>query len=172
MRDNVSARTGGETKALVVEDEFFIADELRRNPTTPGLLVLGPVSSNEDALDLLEQELPDIAVLDVHLGGARVSPVAAKLRQFNVPFVLATASPDHELASDPVLAGALNLGKPTDMDRLIETVRKLVKWRSPRRRAPNDECLSVAGRRRSCRCWRHRRHSGSCSRRASRTRST
>ena len=128
MSQNVSARAGGDTKVLVVEDEFFIADELRRNLTTAGLLVLGPVSSNEDALDLLEQELPDIAVLDVHLGGgARVSPVAAKLRQLNVPFVLATASSAHELASDPVLAGAVNLGKPTDMGRLIETVRKLVK---------------------------------------------
>ncbi|WP_434733642.1 response regulator [Rhizobium sp. YTUHZ044] len=126
MSDIVDTRAGA-TKVLVVEEEFFIADELRRKLTAAGLRVLGPVSSNEHALDLLEQERPDVAVLDVHLGGARATPVAAKLRQLNIPFVLATASPAHELASDPVLAGAVILEKPTDFGLLIETVRRAVK---------------------------------------------
>ncbi|MDO3434642.1 response regulator [Rhizobium sp. CBN3] len=126
MSDAVDARAEGET-VLVVEDEFFIADELRRNLTAAGLRVLGPVSSNKDALDLLEEERPDVAVLDVHLGGARATSVAAKLRQLNIPFVLATASPAHELASDPVLAGAVILEKPTNFGRLIEAVRRVIK---------------------------------------------
>ncbi|MBX5154737.1 response regulator [Rhizobium lentis] len=126
MSDIVDKRAGA-TKVLVVEDEFFIADELRRKLTAAGLQVLGPVSSNERALDLLEQDRPDVAVLDVHLGEARVTAVAAKLRQLNVPIVLATASPAHELASDPVLAGAVILEKPTDFGLLIETVRRAVK---------------------------------------------
>ncbi|MBX5222366.1 response regulator [Rhizobium sp. NLR8a] len=125
MSEIVDTRAGA-TKVLVVEDEFFIADELRRKLTAAGLRVLGPVSSNEHALDLLEQERPDVAVLDVHLGGARATPVAAKLRQLNIPFVLATASPAHELAS-PVLADAVILEKPTDFGLLIETVRRVVK---------------------------------------------
>ncbi|MBW9063360.1 response regulator [Rhizobium herbae] len=116
----------GQTKVLVVEDEFFIADDLRRSLTAAGLRVLGPVASNEDAFGVLEQELPDCAVLDVHLGRTRVSPVATKLRQLNIPFVLTTASPAHELASDPALASAINLGKPTNLNRLIETIRQLV----------------------------------------------
>ncbi|MBX4885370.1 response regulator [Rhizobium bangladeshense] len=127
MSGTFEARAGGETKVLVVEDEFFIADELRRKLTAAGLLVLGPVSSNEGALDLLEQQRPAIAVLDIHIGGTRVNPVAAKLRQLNVPFVLATASSPHEIASDPVLAGAVILEKPTDLDRLIEIVRRVIK---------------------------------------------
>jgi len=126
VSDIVDTRAGA-TKVLVVEDEFFIADELRRKLTAAGLQVLGPVSSNERALDLLEQDRPDVAVLDVHLGEARVTSVAAKLRQLNIPFVLATASPAHELASDPVLAGAVILEKPTDFGLLIETVRRAVK---------------------------------------------
>ncbi|MBB4238952.1 response regulator [Rhizobium esperanzae] len=127
MSNAVDTRAGTEIKVLVVEDEFFIADELRGNLTAAGFLVLGPASSNEDALDLLEQERPDVAVLDVHLGEATVNPVAAKLRQMNVPFVLTTASPAHELASDPDLAGAVILPKPTDFGRLVEILRNLAR---------------------------------------------
>ncbi|WP_434729922.1 response regulator [Rhizobium binae] len=80
MSDSVDARAKGETTILVVEDEFFIADELRRKLSAAGLRVLGPVSSNENALDLLQQERPDVAVLDVHLAGTRATPVAADKR--------------------------------------------------------------------------------------------
>jgi DNA-binding NtrC family response regulator len=114
-----------QIKVLIVEDEFFIADELRRNLSKAGLLVLGPTPSVDSALDLISEERPDVAVLDVYLGRERVTPVALELQALNVPFVLATASPAHELASEPVLAGALNLGKPTDSARLVETVREL-----------------------------------------------
>ncbi len=127
MGDAAEASREGGTRVLVVEDEFFIADELRRNLTAAGLRVLGPVSSNEDALELLEWELPHVAVLDVHMGGERVTPVATKLQQLKVPFVLTTASPPHELATDPVLSDAVNLGKPTDPDILVRAILDLVK---------------------------------------------
>jgi DNA-binding response OmpR family regulator len=111
--------------ALVVEDEFFIAIELESVLTRSGFDVLGPASSVDQALDLLKSQRPDAAVLDVTLGGEKVTPVAVLLKQWGVPFVLASASDPAELARHDVLANVLNLGKPTDMERLVEVVRSL-----------------------------------------------
>jgi DNA-binding response OmpR family regulator len=119
-------------QVLVVEDEFFIADEIARTLRAAGFRVLGPVSTNEDALDLLEQARPHAAVLDVHIGKERVTPVALELSKLDIPFLLTTASPPHELAPYAVLAEAINLGKPTDPARLIVAIRSLIE------RGPGD----------------------------------
>ncbi|MBB6487079.1 response regulator [Rhizobium lusitanum] len=110
---------------LVVEDEFLIAMELESALTHGGFRVLGPASSVNQALDLLAKQRPDAAVLDVTLGHEKVTPVAQLLTSWDVPFILATASDAAELARHDVLAKVLNLGKPTDMKRLVEVVRSL-----------------------------------------------
>ncbi|WP_075293328.1 response regulator [Pararhizobium arenae] len=126
MSDVSTTRRKGGTTVLVVEDEFFIADDIRRGLSAAGFRVLGPVASIEPAFYEMERERPDVALLDVHVGRAKVSPVAVKLRELNIPYVLAAASPAHELAADPALAGALNLGKPTDLKRIVETICSLM----------------------------------------------
>ncbi|OEC96911.1 response regulator [Rhizobium sp. YK2] len=110
---------------LVVEDEFFIAMELESVLTGGGFDVLGPASSVGKALDLLKGQRPDAAVLDVTLSGEKVTPVALLLKSWGVPFVLASASDPAELARHDVFAKVPNLGKPTDMKRLVEVVRSL-----------------------------------------------
>lgn len=108
---------------LVVEDEMFIAMELERVLEDGGFLVQGPAASVSAALDLLEQESPKAAVLDFNLGREKVTPVALKLQSLGIPFVLTSATTEAELARYEVLAAAPNLGKPTDMQRLVEAVR-------------------------------------------------
>lgn len=108
---------------LVVEDEMFIAMELERVLEDGGFLVQGPAASVSAALDLLEQECPKAAVLDFNLGREKVTPVALKLQSLGIPFVLTSATTESELARYEVLATATNLGKPTDMQRLVEAVR-------------------------------------------------
>ena len=108
---------------LVVEDEMFIALEIEQALEDGGFLVLGPVGSVSSALDLLEQESPYAAVLDFNLGREKVTPVALKLQSLGIPFVLTSATSETELARYGVLATVTNLGKPTDMKRLVEAVR-------------------------------------------------
>lgn len=108
MRDPNREKPQGRTAVLVVEDELFIADDLRRVLVDAGFEVLGPASSVQDALDLLEAARPHAAVLDVHLGREKVTPVALELSPF------------------PILANAVNLGKPTDGSQMIDAIRKLV----------------------------------------------
>ncbi|MHC2017754.1 response regulator [Methylobacterium sp. CM6247] len=78
-------------RVLLVEDDYFIADDLRRQFEESGTEVLGPVPSVEDALALIAAT-PQIdgAVLDVNLRDEMVYPVADALRERHVPFVFAT----------------------------------------------------------------------------------
>jgi DNA-binding response OmpR family regulator len=110
---------------LVVEDEVFLAMELEAALVEGGFRVLGPAGSVEDALYLLDDERPQVAVLDFNLGREKVIPVAVRLKALGVPFVLASASGQSELARYEVLADVANLGKPTDMVLMLDAVREL-----------------------------------------------
>ena len=78
-------------RILVVEDEYFVADDLVQALTRLGAEVLGPVATREEALDLLASgERIDLAVLDINLQGESVFPVADTLIEQGVPFVFAT----------------------------------------------------------------------------------
>lgn len=112
-------------RVLVVEDEIFIAMEIERALTSGGFEVLGPVGSIEDALQLLHREQPDAAVLDFTLRDGKVTPVAVVLRSQGVPFVLASAE-GRELTESGFFQGVTNLGKPTDMLRMIGEIRRLL----------------------------------------------
>jgi DNA-binding NtrC family response regulator len=67
-------------RIMVVEDEYYLAMELEHELGEAGAVVVGPVSSVEAALSLLDQS-PSLAgaMLDVNLGGEKVFPVADKL---------------------------------------------------------------------------------------------
>ncbi|RWX79091.1 response regulator [Neorhizobium lilium] len=125
MSDATDNELGPTGCVLVVEDEFFIALDVKTALTEAGFRVLGPAGSVDHALDLLHEERPDAAVLDFNLGHEKVTPVALHLKSLGVPFVLTSASGADELARHEALSSIENLGKPTDLKRLVETVRAL-----------------------------------------------
>lgn len=104
-------------RLLLVEDEFALAVGLAEALEDAGAQVLGPVSSVESALALID-EVPelDAAVLDVNLGGETVFPVADVLLHHGLPFVFATGYDREQLppryrrfetCTKPVEPGAL-----------------------------------------------------------------
>ncbi|MDG4874117.1 response regulator [Mesorhizobium sp. WSM4935] len=104
---------------LIVEDEFLIAMDLKAMLERRDWRVMGPVPSVAAALKLLEIEVPSVALLDVNLGDELVTPVAEKLRSLQVPFAVASAYDRADLFGGAVLAGAPNVGKPTQEARLV-----------------------------------------------------
>lgn len=87
------ARTGAfqGLRVLVAEDEYLVADDLRRELEAAGADVLGPAESVQAALNLLAAHGDvDLAILDVNLGGETVEPVADALHSRAVRFVFAT----------------------------------------------------------------------------------
>jgi DNA-binding response OmpR family regulator len=109
---------------LIVEDEFLIAIELQEMLEARGWRVAGPVGNVADALKVLRQELPAIALLDVNLGNEVVTPVAEFLKARGVPFVVASAYDRPEKYGGDVLAGAPNAGKPTNERRLLAALQR------------------------------------------------
>ena len=73
-----------------------------------GHTVAGTAESVEEALEKVEQGGFDVAIIDVHLKGEHVWPVADRLTECGIPFILATgghiAPPPAEHADAPVLA--------------------------------------------------------------------
>lgn len=77
-------------RVLIVEDEYFLADDMAHAIQALGLHVVGPVPTIAEALAIVADEPVDAAVLDINLKGELVYPVADALREQGVPFVFAT----------------------------------------------------------------------------------
>lgn len=110
---------------LMVEDECMIALDLQLMLEEQGWEVMGPVGTVKDALSILSEKLPSVALLDVNLGDELITPVAEFLHARSVPFALASAYEKPEQFGGSVLAGVPNAGKPTNERRLTATLALL-----------------------------------------------
>ena len=110
---------------LVVEDEPFIALELEQILNSADCRVQGPVATVKDALDLLEEQTPGAALLDVQLLNGMSTPVAERLRALGIPFVLVSAYTGPELEK-PILADAPRVDKPVRQSRLLAALANAV----------------------------------------------
>ncbi|OIN55920.1 sigma 54-interacting transcriptional regulator [Arsenicibacter rosenii] len=78
---------------LIVEDEFLIAHDLRRMLTKAGYQVVGLACSVEEAKASIDEQRPDIVLLDIFLSGARTGiDLAHWLNRFAIPFVYLSAN--------------------------------------------------------------------------------
>ncbi len=78
---------------LIVEDEFTVARDLRRILEKSGYRVSGIAFSVAKALELNEQQRPDLVLLDIHLKGPQTGiDLARKLTQDDIPFVYVSAN--------------------------------------------------------------------------------
>jgi CheY-like chemotaxis protein len=96
-------------QVFVVEDEALIALMLHDMLADLGCVLAGSVGTVAQALSrLAETSAIDAAILDVHLGGEMVFPVADALLQRSVPFVFSTGFSQADLAArypnNPLLA--------------------------------------------------------------------
>jgi DNA-binding response OmpR family regulator len=117
----------GELKGLrilVVEDNFLVAENLREFLRTHGCDVIGPAPRVEVALSLLAANgRVDGAMLDINLGGEDCFPVAAALREREVPFLFLTGY-DERMSIPAEFSHAPRLSKPVAEKDLIVTARE------------------------------------------------
>ncbi len=94
-----------DKRLLVVEDEYLVADDIRRDLEELGAQVIGPAPSVASALAMLDEDAAlDGAILDINLCGEMVFPVAGALHARRVPFVFWSgyAAPGMPAAYDDV----------------------------------------------------------------------
>ena len=105
-------------KILVVEDDYFLALDMARDLRASGAEVLGPVPTGDAGLEIASQDDLDGAVLDIHLRGGSVYPLADLLMTKGVPFLFSTG---YETSSIPKrYEGIQVLGKPMPSSDVCE----------------------------------------------------
>ncbi|ACF00878.1 response regulator [Rhodopseudomonas palustris] len=108
-------------RILLVEDEYFIADDMMRKFEESGAEVVGPFSRIEDALAAVSsnQHL-DAAVLDINLQGKMVYPIADELTARGVRFVFATGYDHHTIPAR--FDHIVRCEKPADPETVISAL--------------------------------------------------
>ena len=110
-------------RVLIVEDEYFLADDMARHFVAAGAELVGFAPTARQALAIVDREPHvDVAVLDVRLGSGDVFEVADRLRDLGVCLVFYTATEPSELPErfrdDPVVQ------KPIGADQVyLEAMR-------------------------------------------------
>lgn len=85
-----------KVKILVVEDEMIIADNICDALEELGYQALEPAISYTEAIGRIEEEKPDIAILDIQLSGKKTGiDIAKKIREsYHFPFIFLTSNAD------------------------------------------------------------------------------
>ena len=78
---------------LVVEDERLIARDIAMQLNNLGYTALGPVSTGEQAIEMIEKLRPQLVLMDIHLASAMDGVTAAEIirNKFDVPTVFLSA---------------------------------------------------------------------------------
>ena len=109
---------------LVVEDDFYLAEDNREALEEAGATVLGPYGEEEDALGYIVESRPDIAVLDLNLGSGPSFRVPRAVKAIGVPMLLVTGYDDDILPPD--LVDTPRLRKPISSAKVVATVAELL----------------------------------------------
>jgi len=108
---------------LVLEDDFFIAEDTSQALKAAGASVLGPCRDAAAAFQALEADYADCAMVDVNLGqGPTFEPARALLAR-GIPVILVTGYDAKIIPAE--LANLPCLQKPTDPRRVVQAVRDL-----------------------------------------------
>jgi len=108
-------------RILVVEDDYFAAQEMAANLRAVGAIVIGPISNLSEAMDVAGHDLDlDGALLDVNLGGEMVYPVAGFLKMHCIPFAFVSGYDERVLP--PAFRKTPLFLKPTDWRSIASAV--------------------------------------------------
>ena len=108
---------------LIVEDEPLIAMMLEDFLDSLGHRIVATIDNIDEAVARAGLDGFDVAILDVHLkDGKTIWPVADKLAERGIPFILATGG--HTEPPPAAHAGATVLAKPYTIDAIEPALDK------------------------------------------------
>ncbi len=125
------SRPGGKTNGplvLVVDDDARLREFVRVNLEMDGYTVR-EAASGEDALAAIEDQAPDLVLLDVVMPGIDGWQMLQRLqeRYGSIPVIMFSGQVDATSATDAEQLGARGfVGKPFDPQQLIERAKQLV----------------------------------------------
>lgn len=88
-------------KILIVEDEFIVANNLRLILSEAGYTISGIAVSAREAQEYIQQNKPDLVLLDIRLKGKLSGiDIARKLRADNIPFIYLSANANEAILEE------------------------------------------------------------------------
>ena len=126
-RSGPGGKSGGPL-VLVVDDDARLREFMRVNLEMEGYSVR-EASSAEEALEVIEDQVPELVLLDVVMPGVDGWQMLQKMqeRHGSIPVIMFSGQVDPETAADAESRGARGfVGKPFDPQQLIERAKQLV----------------------------------------------
>jgi DNA-binding response OmpR family regulator len=113
-------------RVLVVEDEYFLADDLARALTALGAETIGPYGDVNEATLVVDRDVAiDAAIMDVNLRDELIFPLARLLRARKVPFVFTTGYDGRSI--DAEFQDVQLWGKPLDVTALTSELTTMIR---------------------------------------------
>lgn len=116
-------------RVLITEDEFFLAMWLRQVLEEEGYAVVGPATSVEEAVQLIEKAKPNGAILDINLKGEMVYPAARELMERGIPFLFATGYSTLDVPT--TFRSIPRLEKPVTAEILVRALKEVFRRAYP-----------------------------------------
>jgi DNA-binding response OmpR family regulator len=116
-------------RVLVVEDDYFIAEEICSTLREHGAEIVGPSPDVEGGLHLLQSQPIDCAVLDINLQGTLAFDIAGELRRRGTPAIFATGY--HRSVLPDEFNGCVQLEKPVNLRALLQAVQSACARKQP-----------------------------------------
>jgi len=85
-----------KVRILIVEDEFIVAEDIRRNLIKLGYAANEIAKCGEEAIELVKEDAPDIVLLDINLGSGinGIETAIAIRKEVSIPIIYVTAHSD------------------------------------------------------------------------------
>jgi CheY-like chemotaxis protein len=112
---------GLPSDVLIVEDDPIIALDFEDTILSFGVKVVRSASSVAHALMMIDERLPDFALLDVALSREKSFAVAERLELLKIPFAFVTGYGGDRV--DAAFAGWPRLPKPCSSEALLSVLR-------------------------------------------------
>jgi len=114
-----------QARCMIVEDQALIGMSLEASLEEAGFAVEGPFMSNAQALRWLENDAPDIALLDIMIRDGTSIEIARTLKSRGIPFAIYTGLPP-KADRPPELRNVPWLEKPISREALTAALEELM----------------------------------------------
>jgi DNA-binding response OmpR family regulator len=108
-------------RLLVVEDDYLVAADMCSSLRRRGAAIMGPVANVRRGRELVRQQRPDVALLDVNLNGHLAFDLAHELESEGIRTIFTTGY-DAAFLPEP-LRGSPCLQKPINLSALVQLIR-------------------------------------------------
>lgn len=115
-------------KILIVENETVIALDIKRTVIQLGYSVISAVSRGEEALSIINENKPDVVVMDIlldgDLNGIETGVIISE--KYKIPIIYITAYAKEILLRSKITESSVYLVKPFDEEELAEKIKEVL----------------------------------------------